>query len=63
MAFHRCVTVVLVFAGVAATAHAEDKKIFSGPQVGEKLPPLKVKGVYGKDLLVPGMIEGVAAPE
>lgn len=33
---------------VASIAHAEDKKIFSGPQVGEKLPPLKVKGVFGK---------------
>ncbi|MFQ5733629.1 MAG: hypothetical protein ACE5KM_16960 [Planctomycetaceae bacterium] len=49
MAIHRCVTVALVFAGVATAAHAEDKKIFSGPQVGEKLPPLKVKGVFGKE--------------
>ena len=27
----------------------EEKKIFSGPQVTEKLPPLKVKGVFGKE--------------
>src|SRR5262245_2471606 len=32
---------------------ADDEKVFSGPQAGEKLPSFKVKGVYddaGKDL-------------
>src|SRR5262245_58716762 len=26
---------------------AAEEKVFSGPQVGEKLPPFKVRGVYG----------------
>lgn len=31
------------------TAGAEDKPVYSGPQAGEKLPPLKVKGVFGDE--------------
>src|SRR5262245_66288986 len=34
-------------------AGADDDKVFSGPQVGDRLPPFKVRGVYddaGKDL-------------
>ena len=40
----------LLFLGQASGA---DDKVFSGPQVGEKLPPFKVRGVYddaGKEL-------------
>lgn len=48
MTFHRYQLAALAAILVAATAYAEDKKIFSGPQVGEKLPPLKVKGVFGE---------------
>ena len=39
------IAAVTVSVGVL-TAHAADP-VFSGPQIGEKLPPLKVKGVYG----------------
>lgn len=39
---------------LVAAVQAEDQKIFSGPQVGEKLPAFKVRGVFdtdaGKDL-------------
>jgi len=44
--------IAIVFLAVACCtlkADAEDKKVFSGPQVGEKLPPLKVRGVFGDD--------------
>lgn len=40
--------VLLAAAGSAARAD-EQQKIFSGPQKGEKLPPLKVKGVYDRE--------------
>lgn len=41
---------LLLATGQAARAQdADEKKIFSGPQLGEKLPPLKVKGVYGDE--------------
>ncbi len=43
------VVLIGVIAVAGNTAFAEDEKIFSGPQVGEKLPPLKVKGVFGTD--------------
>src|SRR5262249_2680015 len=33
---------------LVATARGDDK-VFSGPQVGEKLPPLKVRGVFDAD--------------
>lgn len=42
----------MIFLLLSGTAAAEDK-VFSGPQVGEKLPGFKVRGVYdhaGKDL-------------
>jgi len=42
-------SVLIAATSTAALLHAEDKKIFSGPQVGEKLPPLKVKGVFDKE--------------
>lgn len=38
---------LLVFAALASNARADDEKIFSGPQLGEKLKPFKVVGVYG----------------
>ncbi|MDG1896602.1 MAG: hypothetical protein P8J37_16995 [Fuerstiella sp.] len=48
---------VLLFAQETLLA---DEPIFSGPQVGEKLPPLNVKGVYGD--LADKDIELAAAP-
>src|SRR5262245_9028453 len=52
----RCLVLVLtVLVALATEGRAQDKeKVFSGPQVGEKLPPFKVRGVFdddaGKDL-------------
>src|SRR5438445_9859690 len=41
----------LLFAGLPAAGQEKEKKdkVFSGPQVGEKLPSFKVKGVLGDD--------------
>ena len=41
---NRLLTVVAV--ALAAPAIPADDPVFSGPQVGEKLPPLKVRGVF-----------------
>ena len=45
--------VLLVLSVVVGPSFAQDK-VFSGPQVGEKLKPFKVRGVFdddaGKDL-------------
>jgi hypothetical protein len=35
--------------GAACVSHAEDAPLFSGPQAGEKLPPLKVRLAYGDE--------------
>lgn len=44
MLIHSCLTVfTLLCANVA-----DEKALFSGPQKGERLPPLKVSCVYGK---------------
>lgn len=51
---------VLLLSGQAAVFG--DEPVFSGPQVGEKLPSLKVKGVYGdlaaRDIELGGPAEG-----
>jgi len=39
---------ILIVAG-ASSALAQDEKVFSGPQVGEKLTPFKVIGVFDAD--------------
>ena len=44
MSIHSCLT---VFALLCANV-ADEKELFSGPQKGERLPPLKVSRVYGK---------------
>ncbi|MCP4171262.1 MAG: hypothetical protein GY758_10880 [Fuerstiella sp.] len=44
-AYLRIVLVALFFSGLTAVSGQE--QVFSGPQVGEKLPPFKVKGVFG----------------
>jgi hypothetical protein len=43
------VIAVLASVSFALQADAQDKKVFSGPQVGEKLPSLKVHGVFGDE--------------
>src|SRR5262245_42827617 len=44
---------ILVVLSVAVSASGQEKEkkepVFSGPQVGEKLPAFKVKGVLGDD--------------
>jgi len=41
---------LIVFLCGAAASHAEEQpSVFSGPQVGEKLPPLKASLAYGRD--------------
>jgi hypothetical protein len=39
----------LTLFGAACVSHADDAPIFSGPQVGETLPPLKVSLAYGEE--------------
>ncbi len=50
----RSAVLCLLVVGLTGTARAADDPIFSGPQVGEKLTPFKVRGVLephaGKDL-------------
>jgi hypothetical protein len=45
----RVITTFTILLLSGSSVIAADKPVFSGPQVGEKLPPLKIKGVYGKD--------------
>ncbi len=40
---------LFAFLALAATIGRADDKVFSGPQVGEKLPPLKVRGAFDAD--------------
>jgi ribosomal protein L10 len=49
----RLVPLVVGLLLLSGPAGGADEKVFSGPQVGEKLPPFRVRGVYddaGKDL-------------
>ncbi len=51
---HRTLLLALLFSLCANASVLAEDRIFSGPQVGEKLPPLKVRGVFephtGKEL-------------
>ncbi|MCH7937003.1 MAG: hypothetical protein IH994_07925 [Proteobacteria bacterium] len=51
---HPILSVLTVVAALCTLARAADDPVFSGPQVGEKLPPFKVKAVFddlaGKEL-------------
>lgn len=40
---------VAVLSTTATFVNAADEKVFSGPQAGEKLPALKVTGIFGED--------------
>ncbi len=44
MLMHFCMTVLALL----CTNIGDEKELFSGPQKGEMLPPLKVSRVYGK---------------
>src|SRR4051794_18724120 len=57
----RTAVMCLTLLGLAGAARADDP-VFSGPQVGEKLAPFKVRGVFepdaGKDIDFVGMAKG-----
>ncbi len=46
--FHRLLISIVFLAGTGLDGRAQDK-VFSGPQVGERLPPFSVRGFFGDD--------------